>query len=174
MNNYLINLNIKEKLLNVFKLVLLTAFYFFLIVIWQEIRWLGIILVIIMVPFFSFVIYEIFKEMHQSNLDDIQEQLNMIQDSWIDDISDRVRNNWELKSNKVIPYSKWDCRIYIQQDKDGNVLNTEIQECSIKDKRRANRMKKSLEKAVLKTSPLPLPEEENVFTRQIYFDFSAS
>ena len=174
MNNYLINLNIKEKLLNVFKLVLLTAFYFFLIVIWQEIRWLGITLLIIMVPFFSFVIYEIFKDMHQSNLDDIQEQLNMVQDSWIEDISERVRNNWELKSNKVIPYSKWDCRIYIQQDDIGNVLNTEIQECSIKDKRRANRMKKSLEKAVLKTSPLPLPEEENVFTRQIYFDFSAS
>ena len=174
MNNYLINLNIKEKLLNVFKLVLLTAFYFFLIVIWQEIRWLGIILLIIMVPFFSFVIYEIFKDMHQSNLDDIQEQLNIVQDSWIEDIAERVRNNWELKSNKVVPYSKWDCRIYIQQDDIGNVLNTEIQECSIKDKRRANRMKKSLEKAVLKTSPLPLPEEENVFTRQIYFDFSAS
>ena len=166
--------NIREKFFNVLQLVLLTAFYLLFIVIWQEIRWLGITLLIIMVPFFSFVIYEIFKDMHQSNLDDIQEQLNMVQDSWIEDISERVRNNWELKSNKVIPYSKWDCRIYIQQDQDGNVLNTEIQECSIKDKRRANRMKKSLEKAVLKTSPLPLPEEENVFTIQIYFDFSAS
>jgi hypothetical protein len=26
--------------------------------------------------------------------------------------------------------------------------------------------------AVLKTSPLPLPEDESVFTRQIYFGFS--
>ena len=174
MNNYLINLNIKEKLLNGLKLVLLTAFYMLLIVIWQEVRWLGIILLIILAPFFGYLIYEIFKDMHQSNLDDIQEQLNMVQDNWIEDISERVRNNWELKSNKVIPYNKWNCRIYIQQDDIGNVINTEIQECSIKDKRRANRMKKSLEKAVLKTSPLPLPEEENVFTRQIYFDFSAS
>ena len=174
MKNFIFNLNFKEKLMHVLKLVLLTAFYLLFIVIWQEIRWLGIILLIIMVPFFSFVIYEIFKDMHQSNLDDIQEQLNMVQDSWIEDISERVRNNWELKSNKVIPYSKWDCRIYIQHDEGGNVLNTEIQECSIQDKRRANRMKKSLEKAVLKTSPLPLPEEENVFTRQIYFDFSTS
>jgi hypothetical protein len=167
-------INIKEKLLNGLKLVLLTAFYMLFIVIWQEVRWLGIILLIILAPFFSYLIYEIFKDMHQSNLDDIQEQLNIVQDSWIEDIAERVRNNWELKSNKVVPYSKWDCRIYIQQDDIGNVLNTEIQECSIKDKRRANRMKKSLEKAVLKTSPLPLPEEENVFTRQIYFDFSAS
>jgi len=27
-------------------------------------------------------------------------------------------------------------------------------------------------RAVLKTSPLPRPEDETVFTRQIYFDFS--
>jgi hypothetical protein len=110
--------------------------------------------------------------MHQSNLDDIQEQLNLVQDTWIEDISNKVRNNWDLKSTKVVPYDNWDCRIYIQQDKDGNVLNTEIQECSIRDKRRANRIKKSLVSAVLKTSPLPRPEDETVFTRQIYFDFS--
>ncbi len=163
---------IKEKLLDVLKLLLLSAFYILFIVIWQEIRWLGIILLIIMTPLFCYIVYEIFKDMHQSNLDDIQEQLNMVQDNWIEDISNKVRDNWDLKSNKVIPYDRWDCRIYIQQDEDGNVLDTEIQECSVRDKRRANRIKKSLVKAVLKTSPLPLPEEENVFTRQIYFDFS--
>ena len=110
--------------------------------------------------------------MHQSNLDDIQEQLNIVQDSWIMDISNKVRENWDLKSKKVVPYDRWDCRVYIQQDEDGNVLDTEIQECSITDKRKANRIKKSLVKAVLKTSPLPSPEDETVFTRQIYFDFS--
>jgi len=165
---------IKEKLLDVLKLLMLSAFYILFIVIWQEIRWLGIILLIIMTPLFCYIVYEIFKDMHQSNLDDIQEQLNMIQDTWIEDISDRVRNNWELNSTKVVPYNKWGCRIYIQQDEDGNVLDTEIQECSIRDKKRANRIKKSLIKAVLKTSPLPHPEDDNVFTRQIYFDFSAS
>ena len=165
---------IKEKLLNILKLLMVSTFYMLCIVIWQEIRWLGIILLIIMTPFFCYLIYEIFKDMHQSNLDDIQEQLNMVQDSWIEDISDRVRNNWDLNTTKVIPYNKWDCRIYIQQDEDGNVLDTEIQECSIRDKRRANRIKKSLIKAVLKTSPLPHPEDDNVFSRQIYFDFSAS
>ena len=164
----------KEKLLNLLEISVFIAFNILFFVIWHEIRWLGVILLFFFAPFSLYAIYEFFRDMHQSNLDDIQEQLNIVQDSWIEDISERVRNNWELKSNKVIPYSKWDCRIYIQQDKDGNVLNTEIQECSIKDKKRANRMKKSLEKAVLKTSPLPLPEEENVFTRQIYFDFSAS
>ena len=168
----MISINIKEKLLNGLKLVLLSAFYMLFIVIWQEVRWLGIILMIILAPFFGYLIYEIFKDMHQSNLDDIKEQLNMVQDTWIEDISERVRNNWELKSNKVIPYDHWDCRIYIQQDEDGNVLDTEIQECSIRDKRKANRIKKSLMKAVLKTSPLPNPEDETVFTRQIYFNFS--
>ena len=163
---------IKEKLLDVLKLLLLSAFYILFIVIWQEIRWLGIILLIIMTPLFCYIVYEIFKDMHQSNLDDIQEQLNMVQDTWIEDISDKVRNSWNLSSNKVIPYDRWDCRIYIQQDEDGNVLETEIQECSIKDKKRANRIKKSLIKAVLKASPLPNPEDETVFTRQIYFNFS--
>ena len=148
---------------------------FFLILgvlIWKELPWLGAIFLIIFTPLFLYDIYSFFREIHQSNLNDIQEQLNKVQDTWIEDISNKIRNNWELNSKKVTPYSKWDCRIYIQQDEDGNVLDTEIQECSITDKRRANRIKKSLEKAVLNTSPLPLPEDENVFTRQIYFDFS--
>ena len=162
----------KEKLLNLLEICLFIAAHVLFFVIWHEIRWLGVILLFFIAPLSLYGVYEFFREMHQSNLDDIQEQLNMVQDSWIEDISERVRNNWELKSNKVIPYDRWDCRIYIQQDEDGNVLDTEIQECSISDKRRANRIKKSLEKAVLNTSPLPLPEDENVFTRQIYFDFS--
>ena len=132
----------------------------------------GVILLFFFAPFSLYAIYEFFRETHQSNLDDIQEQLNIVQDTWIEDISNKVRDNWDLKSKKVIPYDRWNCRIYIQQDEDGNVLDTEIQECSITDKRRANRIKKSLVKAVLNTSPLPLPEDENVFSRQIYFDFS--
>ena len=150
---------------------------FFLILgvlIWKELPWLGAIFLIIFTPLFLYDIYSFFREIHQSNLNDIQEQLNKVQDTWIEDISNKIRNNWELNSKKVTPYSKWDCRIYIQQDEDGNVLDTEIQECSIRDKRRANRIKKSLIKAVLKTSPLPHPEDDNVFSRQIYFDFSAS
>ena len=33
---------------------------------------------------------------------------------------------------------------------------------------------KSLLNAVLKTSPLPLPEDKAVFTRQIYFNFGTN
>jgi hypothetical protein len=142
------------------------------IAIWHYIPWLGVFLLILFTPIFIYEGYKFFKEIHQSNLDDIQEQLNIVQDSWIEDISNKVRNNWNLKSTKVVPYDRWDCRIYIQQDEDGNVLDTEIQECSTSDKRKANRIKKSLVKAVLNTSPLPRPEDETVFTRQIYFDFS--
>ena len=163
---------IKEKLLNLLEIGAFIAAHVLFFVIWHEIRWLGVILLFFIAPLSLYAIYEFFREMHQSNLDDIQEQLNIVQDTWIEDISCKVRDNWDLKSKKVVPYDRWDCRIYIQQDEDGNVLETEIQECTVTDKRRANRIKKSLEKAVLNTSPLPLPEDENVFTRQIYFDFS--
>ena len=162
----------KDKLLNFLEICLFIAAHILFFVIWLEIRWLGVILLILMAPFSLYAVYEFFRDMHQSNLDDIQEQLNIVQDSWILDISNKVRDNWDLKSKKVVPYDRWDCRVYIQQDEDGNVLDTEIQECSITDKRKANRIKKSLVKAVLKTSPLPSPEDEIVFTRQIYFDFS--
>ena len=162
----------KEKLLNIFEIFASIAFVILFVVIWEEIRWLGIILMIFFAPLLLYSIYDICREIHQSNLDDIQEQLNKVQDTWIDDISNKVRENWDLKTKKVIPYDRWNCRIYIQQDEDGNVLDTEIQECTVTDKRRANRIKKSLEKAVLNTSPLPRPEDETVFTRQIYFDFS--
>ena len=163
---------IKEKLLNLLEIGVFIAVNILFYVIWHEIRWLGIILLFFIAPLSLYAIYEFFREMHQSNLDDIQEQLNIVQDTWIEDISNKVRDNWNLKSKKVIPYDRWNCRIYIQQDEDGNVLNTEIQECTITDKRRAHHVKKSLEKAVLNTSPLPRPEDETVFTRQIYFDFS--
>ena len=162
----------KEKLLNFLEICLFITAHILFYVLWLEIRWLGVILLILMAPFSLYAVYEFFRDMHQSNLDDIQEQLNIVQDSWIMDISNKVRENWDLKSKKVVPYDRWDCRVYIQQDEDGNVLDTEIQECSITDKRKANRIKKSLVKAVLKTSPLPSPEDETVFTRQIYFDFS--
>ena len=162
----------KRKLSNLVEIFASIAFAILFVVIWEEIRWLGIILMIFFAPLMLYSIYDICREIHQSNLDDIQEQLNKAQDTWIDDISNKVRENWELKTKKVIPYDRWNCRIYIQQDEDGNVLDTEIQECTVTDKRRANRIKKSLEKAVLNTSPLPRPEDETVFTRQIYFDFS--
>jgi len=163
---------IKIKLLNLLEICVIIAVHIIFFVIWHEIRWLGVILLFFIAPSYLYAVYVFFRDMHQSNLDDIQEQLNIVQDSWIEDISNKVRDNWDLKSNKVVPYDRWDCRIYIQQDEKGNVLDAEIQECTITDKRRANRIKKSLEKAVLNTSPLPLPEDENVFTRQIYFDFS--
>ena len=162
----------KEKLLNLLEICVFIAAHVLFFVIWLEIRWLGVILLLFIAPFTLYAVYEFFRDMHQSNLDDIQEQLNIAQDSWIEDISNKVRDNWDLKSKKVVPYDRWDCRIYIQQDENGNVLDTEIQECSVRDKRRANRIKKSLEKAVLNTSPLPRPEDEAIFTRQIYFDFS--
>ena len=162
----------KEKLLNLLEICLFIAAYVLFFVIWHEIRWLGVILLSFIAPLSLYAVYEFFRDMHQSNLDDIQDQLNIVQDTWIEDISSKVRDNWDLKSNKVVPYDRWDCRVYIQQDEDGNVLDTEIQECSIRDKRRATRIRKSLVRAVLKTSPLPRPEDETVFTRQIYFDFS--
>ena len=161
----------KEIITHAIKCIL---FYSIFIAIWYYIPWFGIFLLILYTPIFVHEGYKFFKELHKSNLDDIQEQISLAQDTWLADISDQVRDNWELNTSKVIPYSKWGCRIYIQQDEDGNVLDTEIQECSIRDKRRANRIKKSLIKAVLKTSPLPHPEDETAFTRQIYFDFSAS
>ena len=162
----------KEKLLYLLEICVFIAVHVLFFVIWHEIRWLGVILLFFIAPFSLYAVYEFFRDMHQSNLDDIQEQLNIAQDSWIEDISKKVRENWDLQSKKVVPYDRWDCRIYIQQDEDGNVLDTEIQECNITDKRRANRIKKSLVEAVLKTSPLPSPEDKSVFTRQMYFGFS--
>ena len=143
------------------------------ILIWQIIPWFGIVLLIFIAPILIYEAYKFFKEIHQSNLNDIQEELNIAQDIWIEDISDRIRNNWDLNRTKVTPYNKWGCRIYIQQDKYGNVLETEIQECTIRDKRKANSIKKSLIKAVFKTSPLPMPEDDKVFVRQIFFNIGA-
>ena len=94
---------IKEKLFNLFEISVFIAAHVLFFVIWHEIPWLGVILLFLIAPFSLYATYEFFREMHQSNLDDIQEQLNIVQDNWIKDISNKVRGNWDLKSNKVIP-----------------------------------------------------------------------
>ena len=100
----------KEKLLNLLEIGAFIAANVLFFVIWHEIRWLGVILLFFIAPLSLYAIYEFFREMHQSNLDDIQEQLNIVQDSWIQDISNKVRENWDLKTKKVVPYDGWNCR----------------------------------------------------------------
>jgi hypothetical protein len=106
----------KKLLYNSIELFKSILFFIICIAIWFYIPWLATILLIIISPVLIYETDKLFREVHQSNLDDIQEQLNIVQDSWIEDISDRVRKNWDLNRTKVTPYNKWDCRIYIQQD----------------------------------------------------------
>ena len=106
----------KKILSNTIEIFILAFFFILAIMLWPEIRLLGITLLILLAPLSLYEAYEFFRKMHQNNLDDIQEQLNIVQDSWIEDISNKVRENWDLKTNKVIPYDRWNCRIYIQQD----------------------------------------------------------
>ena len=96
----------KKLLYNSIELFKSILFFIICMAIWFYVPWLATILLIIISPVLLYEAYKFFKEMHQSNLNDIQEQLNMVQDTWIEDISDKVRNNWNLSSNKVIPYDR--------------------------------------------------------------------
>ena len=113
--------SMKKLLYNSIELFKSILFFIICMAIWFYVPWLGTILLIIISPVILYEVYKFFKELHQSNLDDIREQLNIVQDTWIEDISNEVRDNWDLKSTKVVPYDRWNCRIYIQQDEDGNV-----------------------------------------------------
>ena len=93
-------INFKELLSNAVELIKFTLFFISIILIWSYIPWLAIILLIIISPVLFYETDKLFREVHQNNLDDIQEQLNIVQDQCIEDISNKVRKNLNFKNER--------------------------------------------------------------------------
>lgn len=70
---------------------------------------------------------------------------------YIDQITKKVHSEWRLVKAK----DGWTCAVNIIQDKEGNILDSNISECNTEDKRFISQ----LQKAISNSSPLPKAPE---------------
>jgi len=78
-------------------------------------------------------------------------------------IAQKVENNWLRPASNVDGLS---CDVIVTQTMSGDVIDVRLQQC-------ANDVafQRSVERAVRKASPLPLPPDPELFDREIYFTF---
>jgi colicin import membrane protein len=78
-------------------------------------------------------------------------------------IAQKVENNWLRPVTNTEGES---CDVIVTQTMTGEVLDVRLKSCTSD-----NAFQRSVERAVRKASPLPLPPNPDVFDREIYFTF---
>lgn len=91
-----------------------------------------------------------------------QLQLNTVRAQYIADIANKVGRNWLRPTGS----SGSHCRVLIHQIPSGEVIDVRLNECD-----GDVAFQRSVEAAVRKASPLPLPSDPEVFEREIEFVF---
>ena len=100
----------------------------------------------------------------------IEDQLNTLKMAYVNNIAARVKTFWRYQGAE----DDWSCNVYVQQDENGVVEAVNIQNCNLDDSEKARAFKNSIERAIYKASPLPSAPDEEVFTKEILFEFSVN
>ena len=82
---------------------------------------------------------------------------------YIMQIAQKVENNWLRPATTSEEQS---CEVIVTQTMMGDVIDVQLQSCTSD-----NAFQRSVERAVRKASPLPLPPDPELFDRKIYFKF---
>ena len=82
---------------------------------------------------------------------------------YIIQIGQKVENNW---LRPVTTTAGQSCEIIVTQTMSGDVIDVRLQACTSD-----NAFQRSVERAVRKASPLPLPPDPELFDREIHFKF---
>ena len=83
---------------------------------------------------------------------------------YIMQITQQVNNSWLRPVNTTAGQS---CEVIVRQTMSGDVIDVQLQACTSDDA-----FKRSVERAVRKASPLPLPPDPELFDREIHFKFN--
>lgn len=78
-------------------------------------------------------------------------------------IAQKVENNWLRPASNIEGFS---CDVFVTQTMSGDVIDVRLKACASD-----NAFQRSVERAVRKASPLPLPPNPDVFDREINFTF---
>jgi putative phage-type endonuclease len=96
--------------------------------------------------------------------------LEKIKMSYINNIAIEIRDNWHFFGAE----DEWFCNVYVQQNNNGIVQDVNIQNCNMEESDKSNAFKRSIERAVYKSSPLPLSPDKEVFDTEILIKFGAN
>ena len=113
---------------------------------------------------------EVQDEQELANLLISEEQLNMLQNSYINNIAARIKTFWRYQSAE----DDWTAEVYVVQDKDGNVREVDVKNANVGNSKLAKSFMDSIERAVNKASPLPGAPDDAVFDKELYFVFSVN
>ncbi len=89
-------------------------------------------------------------------------RLNRLQDQYVADITNKVQRNWLRPPDSRGSH----CSVVIAQIPGGEIVGTRVTDCD-----GDVAFQRSVEAAVQKSSPLPLPKEPELFQREIEFVF---
>jgi len=90
-------------------------------------------------------------------------KLLTLRQQYVLSIMQKVDRNWLRPATNIEGFS---CEVIVRQTMTGNVMDVQLKSCS-----NDNAFQRSVERAVLKASPLPLPPNPDVFDREIHFTF---
>ena len=100
----------------------------------------------------------------------IEDQLNTLQNAYINNIAARVKTFWRYQSAE----DDWTAEVLVVQDRDGNVKAVNVKNANVGNSSLGKSFKDSIERAVNKASPLPGAPDEAVFDKELYFIFSVN
>jgi len=113
---------------------------------------------------------EVQDEQDTARLLIIEDQLNTLQNAYINNIAARVKTFWRYQAAE----DDWTAEVFVVQDRDGNVKAVDVRNVNVGDSSLGKSFMDSIERAVYKSSPLPAAPDEAVFDKELYFIFSVN
>ena len=100
----------------------------------------------------------------------LKEIQNELRTAYVNLITSKVKEQWNYRGAK----DNWSCDVHILQDTNGKVQSVNLQSCNMNDSDNAKPFKNSIERAVYKSSPLPITPDASVFDREILIHFKVN
>jgi antitoxin component YwqK of YwqJK toxin-antitoxin module len=111
---------------------------------------------------------EIQEELSLELMNKIENQKAILQSAWIGNIAAEVKSVWNYSGAE----DGWFVEVLVTQNKEGKVLNVKFRDNNIGNSVIAKRFIESVERAVYKSSPLPIAPDASVWDKDIMFRFS--
>ena len=99
--------------------------------------------------------------------EDSMMDINNKRREYVTTLANHIKANWAYIGSQ----EGWNCGAHILQNKKGEIQSSKIQLCKVTDKSKLKSFKKSLEKAIFKSSPLPLPGNDDIFENELLINF---
>ena len=110
---------------------------------------------------------DIIEEQSSELMQKIEDQKAILKNAWVNNIQAKVKSVWNFPGAE----DGWFVKVLVTQDREGKVLNVKPGESNAGDSVIAKRFIDSVERAVYKSTPLPIAPDASVWDKDIRFIF---